>query len=316
MTSSITYPEWGAGIPAGGSLLYHLADPFICPPEQEARVESLGSLMTCEELFLSHQAQIQRVVAWVCARHGLRGADAEDFASEVNLRLIERDCEVLTKFEGRSSIGTYLTTVVGHIYQDFQNKRFGKWRSSAEARRLGPVAVKLERLVSRDGLTFDEAVGVLQTDERVGMTREELYDLFQRLPRRPVRRKPGAVPYEPSTLSDGPLTLEQAERQKLARRVFDVVRAELARLPARDQVFLRLHFEKGLTVAQAARHLGEDQKALYRKKEAFLKTVRAALKDKGLGPTDLDDLLTSGDWNEDLSPDDGESDPSGKDGEP
>jgi RNA polymerase sigma factor for flagellar operon FliA len=316
MTCSITYPERWSAIPAGGRLLYHLADPFIHPPEQIARVEPFGSFMTCEELFLSHHAEIRRAVSWVCARHGLRGADAEDFASEVNLRLLDHDCEILTKFEGRSSMGTYLATVVTRLYQDFQNKRFGKWRTSAEARRLGPLAVQLERLVYRDGYTFDEVTELLKTGDGERPSRESLHDLLLRLPRRPVRPKGNPVPYEPSIPPDGPLELERAERRKQGKRVGAVVRAELERLPARDQVFLRL-LMKGLTVAQAARHMGEDQKALYRKREAFLKSVRAALEKEGIGQADLDALLSSGEWDEDLwsDADDVESGQSEKGGE-
>jgi DNA-directed RNA polymerase specialized sigma24 family protein len=65
--------------------------------------------MTREELFLSELALIERVIAWVCARRCLRAADAEDFASTVKLRIIENDYEILGRFEGRSSLRTYLT---------------------------------------------------------------------------------------------------------------------------------------------------------------------------------------------------------------
>ena len=43
--------------------------------------------------------------------------------------------------------------------QDWRNARWGKWRPSAEARRQGALATHLERLMRRDGLTFEEAKG-------------------------------------------------------------------------------------------------------------------------------------------------------------
>ena len=144
--------------------------------------------MTREQLFLSELALIERVIAWVCARRCLRGADGEDFASTVKLRLIENDYEILGRFEGRSSLKTYLTVVVNRIYLDYQTQRFGKWRPSAEARRLGPVALRLEALLYRDGLTFEEARGVLQTDFQVAESRDALYELSLKLPRRNARR--------------------------------------------------------------------------------------------------------------------------------
>src|SRR6266478_438191 len=144
----------------------------------------LGGRMTREQLFLSELALIERVVAWVCARRCLRGADGEDFSSTVKLRLIENDYEILGRFEGRSSLKTYLTAVVNRLYLDYQTQRFGKWRPSAEARRLGAVALRLEALLYRDGLTFEEARGVLQTDFQVAESREALHELSLKLPRR------------------------------------------------------------------------------------------------------------------------------------
>jgi DNA-directed RNA polymerase specialized sigma24 family protein len=115
-------------------------------------------------------------------------------------------------------------------------------------------------------------------------------------------------------MSDGPLALERAERQELARRTFSLIRQVLAGLPAADRVFLRAHFERGLTVAEAARELGHDQKALYRRRDAFLEAVRGALEKKRIGQEDLEKLLSCADWQEELSSDD-ESGPSGKEGE-
>jgi RNA polymerase sigma factor (sigma-70 family) len=249
--------------------------------------------MTREGLFLSQLALIQKVTAWVCARRGLRGADAEDFASTVQTRLIENDYEVLARFEGRSSLKTYLVVVVNRLYLDFQVRRFGKWRPSAEGRRLGPVALRLERLLHRDGLTFDEACGVLQSDPNVGESRDELYALSLRLPPRRSRDRTAAGP-EPSSV--GTPEVERGERQALADRTFATLRRSLAGLPARDRLFLRLHVESGLSVAQAARVLNEDQKRLYRRRDALLSRFRSDLEEAGIGAPEARALLASLDW--------------------
>ncbi len=101
---------------------------------------------------------------------------------------------MLGKWQGRSSIKTYLTTVINRIYLDFQVQRFGKWRPSAEARRLGPVALRLEQLMFRDGLSFDEACEVLLSDPRIGLNRDDLHAIRVQLPQRtePPRRSPRA----------------------------------------------------------------------------------------------------------------------------
>jgi RNA polymerase sigma factor (sigma-70 family) len=246
-----------------------------------------------EQEFLAQLPAIEKVIAWVCARRGLRGADAEDFASTVKVRLVENDYEVLARHEGRSSLATYLAVVVGRLYLDFQTRRFGKWRPSAEARRLGPVALRLERLVRRDGLTLDEACGVLGSDPSVMEGRDELRALCERLPARVDRRAVAAVA-EPSTSEPDPA--ERRERQALADRTFAVIRRSLESLPARERLFLRLHLESGLTVAQASRTLGIEQKWLYRRKDEILKRLRKALEGEGIGVADAQELLSELDW--------------------
>jgi RNA polymerase sigma factor (sigma-70 family) len=257
--------------------------------------------MTREQLFLSELALIERVIAWVCARRFLRGADGEDFASTVKLRLIENDYEILGRFEGRSSLRTYLTAVVNRIYLDYQTQRFGKWRPSAEARRLGPVALRLEALLYRDGLTFEEARGVLQTDFQVAESREALYELSLKLPRRTPRHAGPSTDQEPPAAALGLSTIEQAERQILAEKTFLVLRKALGRLPARDRIVLRLHVEGGLSVADVARALGERQKALYRKRDALFKQLRVDLEAEGIRHREARELLSALDWDSALT---------------
>jgi hypothetical protein len=104
------------------------------------------------------------------------------------VKLIDDDYGIIRKFQGRSSLKTYLTTVVSNEMKDFLNHLLGKWRPSAEAQRLGPVAVQLEKLL-RDGLSPNEAVRTLQTNHKVEMSAQELADMAARLPDR-VPRKP------------------------------------------------------------------------------------------------------------------------------
>ena len=213
----------------------------------------------------------------------------------VKTRLVESDYEILAKFQGRSSLKTYLTAVINRLYLDFQVQRFGKWRSSAEARRLGTVALRLECLMFRDGLSFDEACGVLQSDPRVSETRDALDALRLRLPNRPGR-VPKGDGHEPVRLESAASAVERAERQALAERTFAVIRRSLSQLPAPDRVFMRLHLESGLTVAEASRSLGLDQKSLYRKKDDVLKRLRSALEAEGIGSEAARELLSTLDW--------------------
>jgi hypothetical protein len=192
--------------------------------------------------------------------------------------------------------------VINRIYLDFQVQRFGKWRQSAEACRLGPEARRLEQLMFRDGLSFDEACGVLTSDPRMRLNRDDLHAIRVRLPQR-TNRRGDPHKHESVRPESAGTAVERAERQALADRMFAVIRCSLSRLPARDRVFLRLHFQSGLTVAESARAQGADQKALYRKKEEILKRLKGDLEAEGIGREEAQVLLTALDWEAALSPD-------------
>lgn len=240
---------------------------------------------SAEELFLSHLPVLNRIIEIICARHGLTGADAEDFGGWVRLRVMQDDYAVLRKFEGRSSIATYLTAVVANLYRDHRVKRRGRWRASAAAKRLGPVAERLERLVYRRRMTFREAVKVLRSEGATSASDRELAELFDRIPMRPKLR-PTRVGPEPlerlSSDSDADAVVEAKE----ARRKHGALREALGRaledLPAEDRVILRMRFWDETTVADIARALDLPQKPLYRRIKRLLGTLRERLEAEGV----------------------------------
>ena len=115
--------------------------------------------MEYHSLLVEHLGHIDRVVGGMARRHQLSAPDKEELTSVVRYKLIDKDFAILKKFQGRSSITTYLTVVVERLCLDFFNERWGKWRPSAAALKIGRVAVQLEQLVARDGFTFADVVG-------------------------------------------------------------------------------------------------------------------------------------------------------------
>ncbi len=268
--------------------------PYDPQGTQGDRSRPLRPGMTREEQFLAELPLIERVVSWVCARRSLRGADADDFRQSVMLRFVDGGYDVLAKFQGKSSLKTYLTAVINRMYLDFQVQRFGKWRPSAEARRLGPAALRLECLVYRDGLSFDEACSVLLSDSRLGENSDTLHAIGQRLPARAPRGRVGAPLGEPR--HDGPSSVERAERQALADETLAVIRCAVSKLAPRARMLVRLLFESGFTVADAARGLRLDQKALYRERDGVLERLRDELARAGIDAADVHELLANLDW--------------------
>ena len=239
--------------------------------------------MEYHHFLVQHLAVIDQLVRFVARRHHLSAADAEEFASLVTFKLVDRDFAVLRKFEGRSSITTYLTVVIERMCLDFCIARWGKWRPSATARRLGAVAILLEQLVVRERITFDEAVGTLQTNHGVGETRAELHALFLKLPVA-HRHYPHA---HPPDLSCGEghaadASIAHRDARHLLERVQTALMEAFSALTPEDQHIVRLRFEEGLAVADIARALNLEAKPLYRRLEFIIRDLRSALLRQGI----------------------------------
>src|SRR5580765_7001368 len=115
-----------------------------------------------ESVFLANLALIDRLIALIARRHALSASDAEEFGAWAREKIIDCDYAVIRKFGGRSSLSTYLTTVLVNLFRDFRNARWGRWRPSAEAKRRGPIGIRLEELIYRDGHPLRESVQILQ----------------------------------------------------------------------------------------------------------------------------------------------------------
>ena len=144
--------------------------------------------MDYERLVVDNLSLIDSVVRSIAHRYRLSADEAEELRASIRLKLVDNDYEVLRKFQGRSSVRTYLTTVATRHFLDARNAKWGKWRPSAQARRLGPVAMLLDRLITRDGLQFEQAVQTIEARDDVASSRQELEALLLQLPQRTKRR--------------------------------------------------------------------------------------------------------------------------------
>ena len=118
--------------------------------------------MNPSNVLQSNLALIEGIAMRVCRRAHVRDADADDFIASVKLALIEDDYAILRKYEGRSSLATYLTIVIERLMSDERMRTRGRWHPSAEAVRLGPAALLLEAIVRRDRRTIDDALPALR----------------------------------------------------------------------------------------------------------------------------------------------------------
>ena len=250
--------------------------------------------MNAHEVFATHQDFIERALKIVCSRQRLLGPDAEDFCSAFRLRLIEGDYAILRKFEGRSSVQTYLVSVVMHFFQDWRNARWGKWRPSAEARRLGPVAVEFETLRTRDDIGFEAAAEMLCA--RHALSRADVEAIAVRLPSRHTRAfvSESEVVNLPSGMTSPDAAVLQQELAVEAERATAAVREAMAALPVQDQLIVRMLVEDGLTVAVISRTLKLQQKPLYRRIHGVLASLRSRLEEQGFSAQTMGELFRNG----------------------
>jgi len=244
-----------------------------------------------ESLFLESLPVIERVVSILGNRYGLGESDTEEFSSWVKAKLIDAEYAVFRKFAGRSSLNTYLSVVIANLLKDFRNSRWGRWRPSAIAKRLGPLAVRFETLVYRDGHPPREAIEVLKSK---GISESEINGIASRLPARSLVREvtlESVVDASPA-LDRADAGVDVAEQHDADKRVGETVAAALSQLPAEDQVLLRMRFWDDFSVADIARTLGIEQKPLYRRLESIQASLGALLLERGIGREQVADLLS------------------------
>ncbi len=247
-----------------------------------------------EAALAEHVSWINQCAAHVARRHGLRQDDAEEFGSWVRARMVGRDYEVLRKFRGDSSLRTYLAVVVASFFRDFRAERWGRWRPSAAAQRIGPPAPSLESLVCRYGYTLAAAGELLRTRGETSMSDAELARLLARLPDRlPLRPvQVGSEVLEQASApaqADAQVTAAESERER--GRVFSLLTRSLDGLATEDRAMVRMYFWEGMTIAAIALALGCEAKPLYRRMDRVKARLRTQLESAGLRAAEVRGVL-------------------------
>ena len=248
--------------------------------------------MDYERLLIDHLDLIDQIVRTTGRRRHLSAAEREDFASFVRLRLIDGDYAILRKFQNRSSLWTYLAAVIERMSLDFCADKWGRWRPSAMAERLGPAAVVLERLVTRDLHTVEEAFELLRAQHGVDLSDAELSKMWEQLP---VRVRTSEVPEDAAAAVHSPESsdagIEDAQRRKNIERLQAVLNTAFAGIPAQDRVLIALRFDAGLSMVEIAKLLNSSVPTLHRKLDKGIKHLRTALTQSGFDPREVSDLI-------------------------
>jgi RNA polymerase sigma factor (sigma-70 family) len=255
--------------------------------------------MNPAELFELHLDLIERVIATVCRRSNVYGADAEDFASNVKVALLENDYDILRRYQGRASFATYLSVVVQRFLFDHRNLSLGRWHVSREAARLGEAGVMIETLIRRDGRSLDEALPLIRRIDPA-MTRERLANIANRLPERVNRPRLVELTDDAqiAALESADARAIEHDARRAAAVAHRVVRETLDGMSEEDRTIIRLRFVMSMSIADTARMLRLPQRPLYRRIESLLQRLRGALAAAGIDARDADEIINvgAGDW--------------------
>jgi RNA polymerase sigma factor (sigma-70 family) len=243
-----------------------------------------------QRLLLDHLDLINQIVRTTGRRRHLSALEREDFASFVNLRLIEDDYAILRKFQGRSTLWTYLAMVIERLSLDFCADKWGRWRPSAMAERLGPIAVILERLVTRDSHTLEEAMEIVRTKHDTALTYAELGRLWDQLPARSRTTEVGEeAAAAVSSADSSEANIEDADRREHIERLQAALRTAFEQIAAQDRVLIALRFDEDLSIAEIAKLMGSSVPTLHRRLDRSVKQLRLAL--SGFDRRDVANLI-------------------------
>ena len=248
--------------------------------------------MDYQRLLLDHLDLVDQIVRTTGRRRHLSATERDDFASFVNLRLVDDDYAILRKFQNRSTLWTYLAAVIERMSLDFCAEKWGRWRPSAMAERLGPLAVILERLVTRDSHTIEEAMEIVRTNHDSAMTYGELRRIWDQLPARVRTTEVGEEAAATVSSSDtSEAAVEDTELQKRIDRLQGALQAAFEQIAAQDRVLIGLRFDQNMTIIEISKLMGSSVPTLHRRLDNSLKQLRLALTREGFDPREVSGLI-------------------------
>jgi len=245
-----------------------------------------------QRLLIDHLDLINRIARTTGRRRHLSAAEREEFASLVRYRLVENDYAILRKFQGRSSLWTYLMAVVDRMSLDYCDEKWGRWRPTRTAERLGDMAVALERLVGRDGHPLEEAIEILRSGNGGSPSHAELHRIWQQLPVRPPKAEVEEQAANELTAPDtSDANVTQLQRQRDLDRLQTTLTTAFEQIAAQDRVLIALRFDQDLSITEIARIMGSSVPTLHRRLAAAVKQLRAALDRDGFDAGDVAELI-------------------------
>lgn len=235
--------------------------------------------------FLSTLTLVNTVIDRVCNRKAVLGDEREEFAQWAMVRLYERREAIWGQFRHDSQFSTYLESVVENLLKDHRIEKWGRWRPSALAQRLGALAVELERLIYRDRLPVHDAIEVLASGQRPDSpARETLWELVAQLPFRAERRPSMDSSLLEDVVADdrARACFDDAEHLATGEQLAQALGVALAGLSGAQRRLLQERYVDQRKIVDIASERGTRPSPLYAQLGRALRSVRRSMEAQGI----------------------------------
>jgi RNA polymerase sigma factor (sigma-70 family) len=243
--------------------------------------------------YVDNLKQINEAISIICRKHCMGSDEEKDFAQHVHLQLIENDYKKIRAYKGNSKFKTYLHTVISRIFIDQVRS---KWHPSAEARKMGETAVKLEKLVYRNQYEVQEACQILAADPATVIDENTAREMLCKLSLRTPRLTPLGDSEERLTRVIDPAPdpeTRTAQKQLLQKKqkILSLLGGVILSLSGEDKLLIKMLYISDHRISEIARLLGKDDRQLYRRSQAILRNMRALMGDAGIGEGEIREIL-------------------------
>ncbi|MCX8116573.1 MAG: sigma-70 family RNA polymerase sigma factor [Desulfobacterota bacterium] len=218
--------------------------------------------------------------------------DPDTLVNQVIDRLKADQYKVFRDFQGQAKMTTYLQTIISNLVVDLVRRQRGRNRAKDRAKTLGPIGEKLYELVFEKGYPAEEAYNYLKKHHHIETSLHEIEEMVESL-KGPRSREKSTVPDDAKpfvTKEDPEKELIREERKKLAQGVLEDL---LSSMSDEEKMMIRMRFpaseeERPMELAEIARLLGINEKAVDSRIRRILIKCRKIILKKGLS---LDDLI-------------------------
>ncbi len=223
-----------------------------------------------------------------CRRTFANDADADECYLYILEKLQENDYRRLRKFNGKSTLKTWLYTVFTNLKADFIRSKFGRRHIPAAVQRIGLWAQAVYKLICYEKRSVEEAwIAVSAQKLYTHSTEQYLEDVEEVL----VHPCPPSVQMVALTGEDSEqedtkanpfyILLDKLDRERAAAAA-GILRQTTAEFTARDKLIIEMAYSKNCKDTAIARVLGCDRRTVKKRRITLLNHYCKALFKEGI----------------------------------